>query len=173
MLPPISSLNTALDYWLKELDNYDFDRLVAKPTAVSWSLGQVYMHLINETEHFIEQAKICASVEDNVHEEASAEAKAMFLNNSFPDEIIEGPPTNANTQQPNSKEQILSSLMKIKDEIKQLERIMLTNRYNGKTRHPGLNYFNASEWLQFAEMHLRHHLRQKKRIDAFLGTSSP
>ena len=27
----------------------------------------------------------------------------------------------------------------------------------GKTKHPGLNYFTAKEWLQFAEMHLRHH----------------
>jgi hypothetical protein len=38
-----------------------------------------------------------------------------------------------------------------------------------KNKHPGLDYFNANEWLQFAEMHLRHHLRQKKRIDNLPG----
>jgi hypothetical protein len=37
----------------------------------------------------------------------------------------------------------------------------------GKTKHPGSNYFTAKEWLQFAEIHLRHHLKQKKRIDDF------
>jgi hypothetical protein len=40
----------------------------------------------------------------------------------------------------------------------------------GKSRHPGLGYFNAGEWLRFIEMHMRHHLRQKERIDAFLKT---
>jgi hypothetical protein len=38
----------------------------------------------------------------------------------------------------------------------------------GKTRHPGLLYFSALEWLRFAEMHMRHHFRQKKRIDEAL-----
>jgi len=40
--------------------------------------------------------------------------------------------------------------------------------FKGKTKHPGLLYFNAGEWLQFATIHLRHHLRQKKRIDTLL-----
>jgi hypothetical protein len=40
--------------------------------------------------------------------------------------------------------------------------------FGGKTKHPGLGYFSAHEWLQFADMHFRHHLRQKKRIDDFL-----
>jgi hypothetical protein len=35
----------------------------------------------------------------------------------------------------------------------------------GKTRHPGLLFFSALEWLRFTEMHMRHHFRQKKRID--------
>jgi hypothetical protein len=46
------------------------------------------------------------------------------------------------------------------------------NSGKGKTRHPGLLYFSAPEWLQFAEMHLRHHFLQKQRIDAFLSQES-
>ena len=38
----------------------------------------------------------------------------------------------------------------------------------GKTKHPGLGYFDAREWLGFAEMHMRHHLRQKERIEKCL-----
>jgi hypothetical protein len=38
----------------------------------------------------------------------------------------------------------------------------------GKAGHPGLGYFSAAEWLQFAEMHLRHHFRQKERLDVAL-----
>ena len=43
------------------------------------------------------------------------------------------------------------------------------NKSRGKTKHPGFNYFNAIEWLQFAEMHLRHHLKQKERIEKNLN----
>jgi hypothetical protein len=39
----------------------------------------------------------------------------------------------------------------------------------GKAMHPGLHYLSAREWLQFSEMHFRHHLRQKERLDAFLA----
>ena len=47
------------------------------------------------------------------------------------------------------------------------------SKSKGKTKHPGLNYFNANEWLQFAEMHLRHHLKQEKRIEEFLKLQMP
>lgn len=49
-----------------------------------------------------------------------------------------------------------------------VEMLISKSPFKGKTKHPGLDYFSAIEWLQFAEMHLRHHLRQKKRIDHFL-----
>jgi len=44
----------------------------------------------------------------------------------------------------------------------------LKSSFHGKSKHPGLGFFSASEWFQFAEMHLRHHLKQKERIDRFL-----
>jgi hypothetical protein len=38
--------------------------------------------------------------------------------------------------------------------------------FKGKAKHPGLVYFSAIEWYQFAEMHFRHHFWQKKKPDA-------
>jgi hypothetical protein len=117
---------------------------------------------------FIEQARVCASANDNMHEQLSANAKTMFLNNEFPEAIIEGPPNNASTPQPESKEQLMNALINLKHEIQKAEELISTSRFNGKTKHHGLKYFNAHEWLRFADMHIRHHLRQKKRIDDFL-----
>jgi hypothetical protein len=34
-----------------------------------------------------------------------------------------------------------------------------------KTKHPRLGYLNASQWLKFIEIHLKHHLKQLDRID--------
>jgi hypothetical protein len=92
----------------------------------------------------------------------------MLLNNEFPDEIIEGPPSNFFTPQSDSKEDLVNKLVNLKDEISKAARLISESSFKGKTKHPGLNYFNASEWYQFAHMHFRHHLRQKKRIEDFL-----
>lgn len=164
----IEGFNHTIDIWIKELEHYNFKQLCAKPSADSWSLGQVYMHLIEDTNFYTEQIRICVSANNNVTEEASPGAKAMFLNNDFPDEIIEGAPANSRIPQPDNKEQLRSYLLNLKDEMNKAEILISKSLCKGKTKHPGLNYFNACEWLQFAEMHLRHHLRQKKRIDNFL-----
>jgi hypothetical protein len=34
-----------------------------------------------------------------------------------------------------------------------------------RTLHPRLGYLNASEWLRVIEIHLKHHLKQLKRIE--------
>ena len=49
--------------------------------------------------------------------------------------------------------------------------IINENSLQGKTQHPGLGYFNATEWLQFATMHLRHHFKQKKRIEEYFSST--
>jgi hypothetical protein len=164
----VEDFNHTIDIWIKELKRYNFAQLCTKPSPETWSLGQVYVHLIGVTNYFIKQVEICLSTDDNAGEEASAAAKTMFLNNDFPDKMLDGPPSNAHTGQPDSEEQLMSGLMNLKEKVTNIGVLRSKSQFKGKTKHPGLSYFNAQEWLQFAEMHFRHHLRQKKRIDDFL-----
>ncbi len=168
---PETDFSHTIDSWIKELEQYDFIQLCAKPSGSSWSIGQVYMHLMENTNYYLEQIRICVSTDDHENEDASSNAKIMFNNNEFPDEVIDGPSENSLTPQPESKEELMRSFRKLKDEVKAIEILISQSTCKGKTKHPGLNYFNAKEWLQFADMHFRHHLRQKKRIDAFLKLS--
>lgn len=162
-----------IDHWLEQLDRYGFPQLRAKPSQSAWSLGQVYMHLIESTAHFLEEARRCLSSNDHEHEEASPSAKMMFDSNELPDILIEGPASNRNTPQPDSKDQLINGLMNLKAELDTLCALMSVSEFRGKTRHPGLRYFGAHDWLRFAEMHFRHHLRQKRRIDDFLKSNAP
>jgi hypothetical protein len=159
---------TIIDIWLHELDRYTFEQILSKPAADNWSIGQLYMHLIDTTNYFLEQAMACTTSNAYATEEAHSAATAMFERNDFPDQLIEGPPSNACTPQPESKEQLISAFKQLKKEIAEVNNRLNETRFKGKTKHPGLNYFNGQQWFQFAEMHLRHHLRQKKRIDEFL-----
>jgi hypothetical protein len=158
--------------WIKGLDHYTLGELRSKPSLTSWSLGQVYFHLIDNTWYYIEEAKTCLSSDDHSHEQALPGGAAMLTNNEFPDTLIEGPDTNTDIPQPYSKEELKNALSQIKNEISSLAILISNSHHKGKTNHPGLGYFSAHDWLQFADMHFRHHLRQKKRIDEFLRKSN-
>ncbi|MDH7462128.1 DinB family protein [Chitinophagaceae bacterium 26-R-25] len=164
----IDDFNHIIDYWIAALDHYTLEQLCTKPSAESWSLGQLYMHLLENTDFYIDQISICISNNDFLNEEATDDAKEMFRHNTFPDQLIEGPPENASTPQPTSKDHLHSDLISLKMKMNATALLMAKSDFKGKTKHPGLNYFAAEDWMQFAEMHFRHHLRQKARIDIFL-----
>ncbi len=162
----IENFNSTINVWIEIVQQYNFKLLCAKPGANSWSIGQVCMHLINDTNWFIEQIKICASSNSNANETMLPVAQTMFINNSFADERFANA-ANSNIPQPESKKQLLLLFLNLKKNMNEAAGQIEINTSKGKTKHPGLNYFNANEWLQFAEMHLRHHLKQKERIENF------
>ena len=163
----IDDFNAAVDHWIMALQKYNFSQLCSKPSENSWSAGQLYQHLLDDTHYYIEQIKICTNTDEHANEEAADFAKQLFLNNAFPDVRIEGAPGNALIPQPGSKEALMNAMQQLKDEMNRAVQLLPAGS-RGKTKHPGLGYFSASEWLQFAIIHLRHHLKQKKRIDDFL-----
>lgn len=167
----INDFNNTIDAWIKNLEPYSFANLCMKPTPGSWSLGQLYLHLINDTRYYIEQIEPCLSSNNNATEQIKPNRKALLLANEFPDIQIEGHPDNAFIPQPESKEQLLQSLQNIKDDMNSIWLLIQQTPFNGKSKHDGFGYMTAAEWFQLAEMHFRHHLRQKKRLDDFLAAS--
>jgi DinB superfamily len=165
--------NETLQQWMSWLDDYSFETLLRKPRPGAWSLGQMYVHLLVSTEHFIRQAKLAAATRDHRDEPMHENARRMFDQNSFPPRILEGPDNDSNTPQPRSKEEIAIRLTRIRDDINGETIAAVLSGSGGKTRHPGLLYFSGPEWLQFAEMHLRHHFLQRQRIeDELIPTSN-
>lgn len=166
----IRGIHQAIDSWLEVVEENSMDRLLARPPGNKWSLGQLCNHLLEATDYFFEQVEICMSANEHWEEEMSPAARILFGNNGFPDQLIEGPPSNAATPQPDNKESLLVAFNRLRQRLAGIEARLPISNTKGKTRHPGLKYFNAGEWLQFSEMHFRHHLRQKRRIEEFLAT---
>jgi hypothetical protein len=160
----LSSFNATIDQWMQVLDSYTLEQLCLQPQPGRWSLGQMYRHIIDDTTWFVEQMQASLTTNENSDQQMHKNARAMLAANAFPDIMIEGPATNTFIPQPQSKEELLQGLQSIKTAVNRLD----FTAPSGKTRHPGLLYFNAKEWLQFADMHMRHHFRQKQRIDHYL-----
>ena len=66
---------------------------------------------------------------------------------------------------PESREWIKDSLKQMVQDMKELAVILEKTKVIQKAKHPALGYLTADEWFQFCEIHLRHHLRQKARIE--------
>lgn len=164
-----NSFLITINQWEAALEKYSQVQLLAKPTVNSWSVGQVYMHVIYASRYFIKQVSICTASDGNTLKEASPAAKEIFANNSLPDKILEGPPDNARTPQPVDKTDIKLRLAALKTLISQADGLMRSiDACNGKTKHPGLGYFSAAQWMRFAHIHWRHHNMQISRVEAYL-----
>lgn len=163
-----SLFKEALDTWLQSLENYSWRQLIAKPAPGSWSIGQVYMHLIADTGFYMDQIRACLGSNEHAEEDCTEFAREILLKNAFPDEQIEGAPDNAMLAQPASKDHLCTAFINLVRELETLDEEIRNDRCTGKSMHPGFNYLNAREWYQLAGMHFRHHLRQKARIDRFL-----
>jgi hypothetical protein len=164
----IIKFNETIDVWIDELKHYNYYQLCLRPNADSWSLGQVYEHLINDTKYYFQQIKECIASNENEFQEMTDTAKNWFENNSLPNTKMVGPPGIEAPPNPNSKEQLFDDLNKLKFEMNEIGIDILNSSYKGKTKHPAFQYFNSVEWFQYAEMHFRHHLRQSNTIKIFL-----
>ena len=161
-------LKDTFNEWVNGLIKYDEEELLIQPGPQKWSIGQVYMHLLSETSYFLSQVKYCMENEENISAEMKEEGRRMFLKNEFPDLQIDRGPELSDVLQPVNKQMLVDEFEKLGQEIDLIGEKNNLSEYRGKTMHPGLGYFNAMEWLQFSEMHMRHHFRQKQRIDDFL-----
>lgn len=165
----ISAFQNSIDLWLDQLEKYTYSELIQNPGAESWSLGQVYMHLIEETDFYLQQITACICYSRFSNKKRTTAASALFENNEFPEDRIAGDPRHINIPQPESKNKLQDALLQLKSNIIMVASQITMEARQGKMKHPGFGYFTAAEWLQYAEIHLRHHLKQKHRIDEFLN----
>lgn len=156
---------SALSLYKESLSKYTIDQLHQKRDIESWSLGQLYMHLLDDTNWYFDQIEIALKDNDHQFKPTSEKATQILVAGSFGEERIKGDPQAAvNVPQPISTDFLRREFELLENRAKTLWEKVRDNP-PGKSTHPGLGYFNSLQWFQFAELHLRHHLKQKNRIE--------
>jgi hypothetical protein len=159
--------------WESELEKYSDEQFLMNPSPESWSIGQVYEHLVmGALNYHVKQIEQCLLSDANQIEKKTFPGILMFSLHSFPPVRIKVPPSPLYTpKQPESKTRIQAGMRLLQKKLQDLSREIEHAVHFGKTKHPVLGYLGAKEWYQLIVMHFRHHLRQKKRIDVFLKGS--
>lgn len=175
----LSRFDEITDHYVRELAKYSMEELQRQPAGNEWSLGQMYLHLAHSALHMqLRHAEQCmepggASEGTGGKTEAG---RAAFQQGSFPPVRIRVPDGGQYTPpQPVSKEQLAAKLEEARRRMHEIGaslRSAAPERLQRTAAHPAFGGLNAAEWFAMPEMHYRHHLLQKERLDAFLHAAS-
>lgn len=183
----LSSLEELIKQYIAELEALTMKDLLYTTDEVDWSLGQMYMHLIQASQNMhMFNIKQCLTGKPATISAATAstskteQGQAIFDHGGFPPIRIAVPASPQYTpKQPESKEQLVTGLMQVGEEMKQLEpqisqaNIDASEITEHKIAHPRFGYLDAKEWFLLIEMHFRHHLLQLARLkQKLLDTNS-
>jgi hypothetical protein len=167
----LSKFKEILITYEKALESYSEEDFARKPNENEWSIGQMYQHLAGSLQFFhAKHVEDCLASDNNANKGKTMPGRISYFIGGFPPIRIKVPPSPQYTPpQPENKQKIKEKLPVLLQIMENLEARLQSEKTNGKTKHPAFGYLNGKEWYVMIEMHFRHHLRQKARLDKFLG----
>lgn len=170
----IKTLESLIRTWTIELDRYTDEQFLRKPDAHQWSIGQVYMHLIRSAQDFhLRQVRLCLDRQStNITGGKKLPGILTYAFGVIPPVRVSVPPSPQYTPpQPTGKEEVRSGLQEVLAAVRAVAPEVEQAPSDWKSEHPAFGYLNAAEWFQLIPMHFRHHFRQQKRLNTFLGVT--
>lgn len=172
-----ANIEKVANQWLNALDGYTMDDLLKKPSDDAWSLGQVYIHITTANKYFLGKnaAELANGGEHKTGLGKNNWGRLFFLLGMFPPIKIKMPKKQTGAVepiQPESKEQLKRKLEENLVFLKSIEEAVLKAPKNHTRKYPFLGYLNAAEWYKLSGMHMKHHLKQKKRLDTYLKSNN-
>lgn len=159
----LEKFERTLSVWIAALAGYDDQRWLRRPSDGGWNVAQVYAHIIDATNSFgFEKIAKCAERGDGRGRKTVA-GRLVFLIGRIPPVRAKVPGDGSYAPREISRDDAGAELHALGARLREVVPVVRTAR--GVATHPFLGRLTAPEWLCFMEMHLRHHLRQKARLD--------
>lgn len=167
----LQALEKSVERYIDELDSFSMEQLLAKPSEEDWSIGQMYVHLIQSARNMhLRNADQCITGNEAVlvgTGEKTENGKKAFELGGFPPIRIRVPASPQYTpQQPESKEQLIDGLQAVVERMRRTEPALDQAPHENTVPHPNFGALNAAEWFLLVEMHYRHHFLQLERLKA-------
>jgi len=169
---PIAIFKKRSGKWSMDLQNYSEQQLYYKPHTNQWCLAELYDHIMRvATTYQMPNFHKCIAGDIEKGKSKNSIAYLIFNANIIPYRTIkmESFPENIVTD---FTPQILEKKLleqNFKDFITQIiakAPILKQSDKKVKHHHPFFGMINATEWFSLVEIHIRHHERQKKRLEA-------
>lgn len=89
----IEGFNKTIVLYIIPLDTFMLTQIVYRPDSQSWSVGQLYQHIINDTYWYINQIKIALQNNQNAEMPIAESAHNPFNERRFTSDKIAGHPS--------------------------------------------------------------------------------
>lgn len=159
-------------YWLKELDYYGKNQFKTRLNEQGWTIGQLYHHLLNYTReyHFKPIETILMGRGEEIKKGKTFHGFWVFqLNKYLPFKYKSNPVLEP--AQPIATEKVKDDFYRFLKVMYRLAKEIDKNNPTAKVQHPKFGYLTAMEWYQLIDMHFRHHIRQKKKLDKLVRSN--
>jgi hypothetical protein len=168
----LTSFELTVERYLAELTKLNMDKLHRKQSEEDWSIGQMYVHLIQSAFmhlHNVEQCLAGSESTLNPEKEKTEQGKIIFNREQFPAVRIKVPASPIYTPQPpESMKHLVEGLHSVVERMRNTESVLLQAPVSNKILHPAFGALNAQEWFMLIEMHYRHHFLQLDRLKSLV-----
>lgn len=169
----LKSFELTVERYLAELTKLNMDKIHRKLNEEDWSIGQMYVHLIQSAFMHLHNVEQCLAGNEstfNPTKEKTEQGKIVFKLEQFPAVRIKVPASpNYTPQPPESMEQLVEGLHSVVERMRNTESVLLQVPVSNKIIHPAFGALNAQEWFMLIEMHYRHHFLQLDRLKTSLA----
>lgn len=157
------SLN--LKVYQEILKNVPEDEFFRSPQIGSWSVSEVYCHIIHVTTVSLLAIEKCLHGKQ-MRSSSSLPfiTKIIFLFGQFPPIKLKAPENIAAKTKKIEKEEARNGLIKVIQRLDSTVARLSKSSSNCRISHPKLGMLNSYEWLRFIDIHNKHHLKQIKKI---------
>ncbi|KTR61355.1 hypothetical protein RSA42_05395 [Exiguobacterium indicum] len=156
-------------YYLQELDHYQPNALIYHLDHDTWSISQMYDHLIVVSHEYLDEVESCRFAPVTTSGK-SPFGERLFATGAFPSTPIRLPDAmNAPPYETTHVDRLRTRWLQLIDRHTALASIAESAPADQKTQHGGMGWLNATEWYALVTYHLAHHRHQKRRLDAALA----
>jgi len=165
------AIEAALDTYRAQLDHIPDEAFDLTPTSGGWSYAEVYDHIMKSTigaSIALEKSTQSSCVPTN--KKPTLLGRLLLLFGRFPPVKIKVPESMADKIGPAkiTKEDARNLIIKCRRRIDTVMPLIAQSKNNCRVNHPRMGMLNARQWLKFIRVHLQHHLKQLRRIEAML-----
>lgn len=141
------------------------DQFQLTPPIGGWSYSEVYSHIFDISILTLKEVEHCIKGEGKIKPTAFIVKVILFFGSFPPNAKYKVPKALVGRERKIKKEAAAAFIQKFLEELDIVYSQLHLADPALKTLHPRLGYLNASQWFRFMEIHLKHHLKQLKRIE--------
>jgi hypothetical protein len=158
----LKSISAAYSQRLEQLTDLEFQ---TTPHIGGWSYAEVYAHIFDASLLSLQAIANCTP-EQGERKPTALLVKLILWYGGFPPQqkykvpkVMEGRVCKITIAEARS---MINAFLQ---QLQVLYPFINTADQHLKRPHPRLGYLNTTDWLRFIEIHLKHHLKQLKRIE--------